>query len=56
MYFDVVLNERLIPIFNDTPEKVRQWLIDHPNMIGQVNLVDGQQLRPMSVLEYLTGE
>jgi hypothetical protein len=54
MYFDVVLNGKK-PIFNDTPEEVRDFLerISVLEDLTNWTVVPGDTLDPMSIDDYL---
>jgi hypothetical protein len=54
VYFDAVLNGTE-PIFNDTPEAVRHYLVDlkQKQDVSHLTVVPGKTLRTLSVDEYL---
>lgn len=52
-YFDAVLNERYIPVFNGTPEHTRNWLLKHVEVHETHDVCYGKTLRVVSVKTYL---
>lgn len=53
MYFDVVLNENMDVLFNNTPEKVGEWLSENKEKNSNWIVIPGESLNQMTVAEYL---
>lgn len=52
MYFDCVVNIKAEPVFNGTPNEVKEWLLENEDL-GEFKVVVGQTLAFVSVNEYL---
>ena len=55
MYLDVVLDQNYRPIFNDTPENVRDYLIGIRNTedVSSLIVVPGENMETKTVNDYL---
>ena len=57
MYFDAVLDSKLRPVFNGTPEEVKAWLVEHkdeaPASPDFWSVCYGKTLGLVSVEQYL---
>lgn len=53
MYFDAVLDERMNPIFNGTPEETKKWLSENRNNPDVAQVCDGRNMRLVSIDDYL---
>lgn len=53
MYFDVVLDKDLKPIFNGTPKDTKKWLKENKIDKG-LRVCYGQTLETVTVEQYLT--
>jgi hypothetical protein len=54
VYLDSVLFENETPVFNDTPEKVRSWLLEQPvKHTEKFQIHVGKTLKLLSIPEYL---
>jgi CRISPR/Cas system-associated protein Cas7 (RAMP superfamily) len=53
MFFDVVLMDKT-PLFNDTPEKVREYVEENYDHIKHCKVISGDSIKPISVDEYLS--
>jgi hypothetical protein len=55
MYFDAVITDNYVPVFNGTPEETRQWLVDnHDPEATHIQVCVGATLKVISIAEYLT--
>lgn len=52
-YFDAVLDERMQPLVNGTPEEVLAWLESRPQFEDQVQVCIGKTMQLVTVEEYL---
>lgn len=52
MYFDCVIDDQFAPVYNSTPQEVKEWLTTTPD-VDHLRVVYGHSLRTVSVPEYL---
>lgn len=58
MYLDAVLTQNLQPVYNSTPEEVKEWLsqrVEKEDM-SSYQVCVGQTMAMLSVDEYLRGD
>lgn len=57
MFFDAVVNDRMVPLFNGTPREVRVWLARLEDGAEKgLRVCVGSDLRVVSVQEYLAAD
>lgn len=55
MYFDAVLNLKMMPLFNGTPVEVKQWLENTTaDLYKLFQVCIGETMQLMTVSEYLS--
>ena len=52
MYLDAVFDEEMNPVFNDTPENVKDWLEKNPDK-QDLDVCIGRTLKVVSARDYL---
>jgi len=52
LYFDAVLDAKMMPVFNGTREETVAWLKDHPEAFG-MDVCLGRSLMMVTVPEFL---
>lgn len=52
-YFDAVLDEKMNPLVNGTPEEVLEWLDKRRGIEDDVHICVGRTMTFMTVAEYL---
>jgi hypothetical protein len=55
VYFDAVLDDRMMPVFNGTPEETKEWIKKNPTIIAEHDLwvCIGKTLRMMTIKAYM---
>lgn len=53
MFFDAVIDRDMQPLYNDTPEKVEEWLLLHGEQWKNFRVVAGKTMKILSVEEYI---
>lgn len=54
-YYDAVVDRQTCPIYNETPDKVKAWLKEHPEITTESGhlVYDGVSMRPVTIEAYL---
>jgi len=53
MYLDAVLDRQMRPMYNSTPDNVKQWLEEHKDIRAGYDVCIGKTMKVVTVEEYL---